>query len=261
MKNYLLTFNTATNFRAMTVKELREICKQAGIKGYGHWTKEEMVKAIEDAFIEALKAEDAAKAEETKVEETKADEVPAVVEATEEAPKAEKNTKKNGWEKIAMEQLRNTFNFIIGGLENAVQDGDMTEEAFKEEAAGYIDYIYDEAITTHYEPGFCGGKAPKEMRFATKQFCIDYIKKLYKEDGLEYNEPEESKKTTKTTKATVKVVLLAFTGMKIGEYSAELKDGEYIVVVKNGTELKFDTNGKQLNAKNPKFGNKIKALA
>ena len=88
---YLLTFNTATNFRAMTVKELREICKQAGIKSYGHWTKEEMVKAIEDAFIEALKA-----AEATEVEEAETEEIKAEAEAeADEAPKAEAKSKKS----------------------------------------------------------------------------------------------------------------------------------------------------------------------
>ena len=170
----------------------------------------------------------------------------------------------NGWERIAKRQIENAYNWNIGGLENDVQDGHMTQEEFEKVAADFFEYIYTEAMTTRYEPGFCGGKAPKEMRFAGRKFCRNYLEELYKRDGLKYNkdEEEEPKKTKKATKSTTaKVELLAFTGMKISEFSAELKDGEYIVITAKGAELHFDTNGKQLNAKNPRFGNTIKFLA
>lgn len=71
----------------------------------------------------------------------------------------------------------------------------------------------------------------------------------------------EEVKENKKESSLVKVELLAFTGMKIAEYTAELKDGEYIVITKDNKELKFDTNGKQLNAKNPRFGNKLSFVA
>ena len=169
----------------------------------------------------------------------------------------------NGWERIAKRQIKNAYNYHIGGIENSVQDGEMTQEEFEEAAANYFEEIYSEAMNTRYEPGFCGGPAPKEMRFAGRKFCRNYLEELYKRDGLKYNKDEEEpKKTKKPTKSTTaKVELLAFTGMKISEFSAELKDGEYIVITAKGAELHFDTNGKQLNAKNPKFGNTIKFLA
>lgn len=104
--------------------------------------------------------------------------------------------------------------------------------------------IYRAAITTYYsEDGWAGGKAPKEMRFAGKEFCINYVKKLLDKDGY-------------LRKETIDVILLAFTGMELGEYTATREEYGYSVKTKN-KELQFNFNGIQLNAKNPKFANKI----
>lgn len=59
---------------------------------------------------------------------------------------------------------------------------------------------------------------------------------------------------------TVTVDIVAFTGMKIGTFTAHLdsETGHYIVHTKQNKELIFDIHtGLQLNAKNPKFGNRV----
>lgn len=59
---------------------------------------------------------------------------------------------------------------------------------------------------------------------------------------------------------TVTVDIVAFTGMKIGTFEALLdaETGHYIIHTKQDKVLIFDTRtGVQLNAKNPKFGNKV----
>lgn len=56
----------------------------------------------------------------------------------------------------------------------------------------------------------------------------------------------------------VEVVMYTFTGMKIqGTFkTAKAEDGTYTITTKKG-QLTFDGFGKQVNAKNPKFANKI----
>lgn len=54
------------------------------------------------------------------------------------------------------------------------------------------------------------------------------------------------------------VTVSAFTGMNIGMYVANLVDGLIHVYTKKGATLQFDpSTGIQINARNPKFANKI----
>lgn len=71
-----------------------------------------------------------------------------------------KDTKRNGWEKIAAENITNAFNWIVGGLELAVEDQDMTKEAFEAwvHREG-VDEVYFEAVHTAYYPDMAGGPA------------------------------------------------------------------------------------------------------
>lgn len=161
------------------------------------------------------------------------------------------NTTNNGWERIAKKNIKAAYNDIIGSWENAVQDEQMTEEEFEEaisDTNDVVDYVYREAITTQYGPGWSGGKAPKEMRFAGKQFCLDYIKSLLKKDGY-------LKETTTSEIATVE--LKAFTGMSLGEYQAVKSSKGFTLTTKKGACLEFDLNGVQTNANNVKFANRI----
>lgn len=83
-------------------------------------------------------------------------------------------------EKIAARNIKAAFNFEVGGVYNAYQDGEdinITLEEMK-------DIVYDVAMNDLYGPGTCLlGRAPREMRFAGKEFCRNYIDKLFAEDS------------------------------------------------------------------------------
>ena len=107
------------------------------------------------------------------------------------------NKPTNGWEDIAKKNIKNAYDWIVGENENTLQDCEEDSDEYKvsykflHSGEEIIDYIYCEAITTEYSnDGYGGGKAPKEMRFAGKEFCIDYITSLLESDGY-LNEPEQ----------------------------------------------------------------------
>lgn len=103
----------------------------------------------------------------------------------------------------------------------------------------------------------------KEMRAEAKALGIKGYSRMSKKDlQIVINVAKSvnrifGKQTTKTEE--VEVVLKAFTGMVIGRYTAVYGNGTYTLATKNGY-LKFDENGKQLEAKNPKFANTIEKL-
>ncbi len=88
----------------------------------------------------------------------------------------------NKHEQIAYRNIKACFDYEVGGWYNCIQDDCMeyipdTEEDTKE-------FIYDCAMTNLYNKGYCGcNKAPKEMRFAGKEFADRIIDKLFAEDG------------------------------------------------------------------------------
>lgn len=85
-----------------------------------------------------------------------------------------------GHERIAARNIKNCFNYEIGAIYNAWLDGDeinLTLEDAKE-------MIYDFATLDAYAPGGSMiGRAPREMRFAGKEFCMKYIDKLFANDS------------------------------------------------------------------------------
>ena len=91
-----------------------------------------------------------------------------------------KNTM-TGHERIAAKNIDGAFNWHVGGWYNCLQDGYEEYIPTLEEAK---EIVYDEAMNNLYKGSGEGvGKAPKEMRFAGKEFCKAYIEKLFAEDG------------------------------------------------------------------------------
>lgn len=85
----------------------------------------------------------------------------------------------NKHEMIAKANIKNCFNFEIGGMFNACLDGE-TDFPTIEEAK---DMIYTLAINDRYSGGSCYvDQAPREMRFAGKDFCMRYIDWLFAND-------------------------------------------------------------------------------
>lgn len=180
--------------------------------------------------------------------------------STTEAPETTPKAKTNGWQKIAKKNIKSAYNWHVGEMENSVQDGQMTEEELQDwihnEA---FDIIYQAALSTEYDDGYCGGTAPKEMRFAGKKFCEGYLKRLFEDDGYDPTPttpaPEKSKKSKTAT-----VILKAFTGMVIGEYEAKVTKTGYTITTKKG-ELEFNKDGTQkIDCRNAKFNNRIEVV-
>ena len=132
----------------------------------------------------ALDITDTTEAETTEADvtaETSSDEaVEAVVDDTTEDEPVPAPAD-NGWEKIAKTNIKNCYNWIIGELENTLDDTEEDDpEHIKaqntlDDTDWLIDEIYHESITTLYTKSSCGGKAPTEMRFAGKDFCRNLI--------------------------------------------------------------------------------------
>lgn len=99
------------------------------------------------------------------------------------------------------------------------------------------------------------------MRAEAKEMGIKGYSRMSKEDLQKAIATAKSveKFTESLETEEVEVVLKAFTGMVIGTYTAVYGNGTYTLATKNGY-LKFDESGKQLDAKNPKFANKIEKL-
>lgn len=82
------------------------------------------------------------------------------------------------FEKIAATNIRNCFNFEIGGMYNAYLDGEENFPTVNEAK----EIVYTLSINNRYFMGGYDGNAPREMRFAGKEFCINYIDKLFETD-------------------------------------------------------------------------------
>lgn len=84
-----------------------------------------------------------------------------------------------GHQKIAIKNIKNAFNYEVGGVYNQYLNGevvDITLDEMKES-------VYMCAINDKYVgEGVIYGAAPTAMRFAGKQFMLDYINWLFEND-------------------------------------------------------------------------------
>lgn len=87
----------------------------------------------------------------------------------------------NGNERIAYRNIKAIFNYEVGGWYNAYQDG--YDEDIPETEKEAKEWIYEESINDRgHAGGIQTGRAPKEMRFAGKQFITDIIAYLFEID-------------------------------------------------------------------------------
>lgn len=172
----------------MTSKELKQLAKEHGIKNWWNLKKSELIAALQELQDEP---EQQPKVEDNSLYCQEEADLTAQSEANENIVEEE-----NGWEKIAKENIKYAYDWITGENENVLQDYEEDSDEYK---ASYnylhsgneiMDVIYHEAITTEYGEGYCGGKAPSEMRFAGKAFCMAYIKELLTADGYLKDEDE-----------------------------------------------------------------------
>lgn len=95
-------------------------------------------------------------------------------------------SEENKDEKIAKKNIENAYNWIVGGYENSVVDGEMTQEEFNEWINNKaFDEVFSEAMDTGYGLESAGGKAPAAMKRVRKSICKEYLLSLFKADGHE----------------------------------------------------------------------------
>ena len=84
-----------------------------------------------------------------------------------------------GFEKIAAINIKKCFNYEIGSLYNAFLDGETNFPTIEE----VKNMIYTLSIHNKYIKSDCIiGRAPKEIKFAGKDFCLRYIDYLFEND-------------------------------------------------------------------------------
>lgn len=170
-------------------------------------------------------------------------------------------------QKDAKHNIYYGYGWVVGGHENDLSDNGTEmppiEVLFEE--------VYDEVMSCTFDAGFCDTKgAPIAMRFAGKQFILDYIAKLFREDGYEVpaelTKVPEKKSGAKrgyndvTTCGDEEVIVRAFTGMLIGVFAISEQNAETISVktVDGKRTMTFSRkNGIEINAKKPQFANRI----
>lgn len=194
----------------------------------------------------------------------------SVEEVEVEEPKTETKTLTKH-QKSALKNIRCGYNWVIGGLENSVQDGEMEEMPAVEEM---FEEVYDEVTSCTFDEGFCDSKAaPICMKFAGKKFIREQIAKLFRKDGYEVPEelvavPErkpghsnfvDGERINLRKDEGEKVVnVRAFTGMLIGTFKVEKETKTTITVKTAKGKLKFDKEtGIQVDSNNKKFANRI----
>lgn len=186
-----------------------------------------------------------------------------------EEPKTSKKTKPStNHQEVAYNNLKHAYEWIVGGYENSVDDGEIEEMPSVKDL---FNEVLAEAKGSHYDQGISGGPAPISMKLAGNQFLRDTLKSFFETNG--YEVPEDLTKEKAHRKAKVgprnnfrsdddenTITVYAFTGMVIGTFKVEKEALDTITVIdRKNRELVFDkTTGKQINAANPVYANRIK---
>lgn len=195
----------------------------------------------------------------------------SIEEVEVDEPKHEEPKTMTKHQKDAMKNIRHGYNWVVGGLENSVQDGKLEELPPVEEM---FEEVYDEITSCAFAEGFCDTKgAPICMKFAGKAFIREQLAKMFREDG--YEVPEELTKVPerkpghsnfvdgerinlRKDEAEKVVKVRAFTGMLIGTFKVENETKTTITVKTAKGKLKFDKEtGIQMDSNNKKFANRI----
>lgn len=237
-----------------------------------YFTSDEVAKNEEGIrhFLTRNDGEEVVVADSTFKRYYKTTEIQVETEIEVEEPKAEiKPLTKH--QKGALKNIKHGYNWVIGGLENSVQNGHLDEMPPIEEM---FEEVYSEVNSCTFDEGFRGCKAaPICMKFAGRAFVREQIAKMFRKDG--YKVPEELVKVPERKTGHSNIVdgerinlrndegeklvsVRAFTGMLIGTFKVEEETDSTITVNTAKGQLTFDkSSGIQLNASNSRFANRI----
>lgn len=153
----------------------------------------------------------------------------------------------NKTEKRAWKEVKNAFNWVVGGYENSVCDGQMEEMPSYEDI---VDEIYWTVMNCTTEQGYQSSRPCDEVRFAGKEFIEECIKHLMDTEEFQYEvkhaESKQAEEPAKATKVYISIV----------RNKANLKTAQFEIV-------KIETSSKKVaedilfNVNLAPFGNKI----
>ena len=95
----------------------------------------------------------------------------------------------NGHQKIAAKQIKYAINSIVGGLENTTYDNPEDSDEYKnamdtlEDHELLMDMVYEGIMTTTYGEGWEHYRPTDEVKFAGKEFLMNYIDYKLKKEG------------------------------------------------------------------------------
>lgn len=95
----------------------------------------------------------------------------------------------NGHQRIAARQIRYAINDIVGGLENTTYDYPVDSEAYQNATATLEDHelltamVYDGIMECTYGEGWVHCRPTDEVKFAGKDFLMNYIDYRLKREG------------------------------------------------------------------------------
>lgn len=207
------------NYETMSAADLRVIARENGMPGAWKANKTQMIAWLNENITEDEEPETEIVEEIVEVvEESNEIEEEEINEENTEDEAPEENTEENAEEITetpaqiaAKKNILNAYNWIVGGNENDVSDGNMTADEFNDWIENEaFDEILDEALTSRYGDGISGGNAPSCMKKVTKEFCMRYLLDLFHEDGHEIE--VEIKPAQKGHAAPKRGALLEFNG-------------------------------------------------
>lgn len=218
------------NYENMSAADLRLIAREYNMPGAWKANKSQMIAWLNENVTEDEEPEteetlvpmpgtdkladlkdEINEIEEEEIDEETQDEIEEEEPQIEEEINNEPETKETTTEIAAKKNILNAYNWIMGGNENDVSDGNKTEDEFKDWIENEaFDEILDEALTTRYGDGISGGNAPSCMRKVTKEFCARYLLTLFHEDGHEID--PEIKPAQKGHAAPKRGALIEFNG-------------------------------------------------
>lgn len=204
------------NYNEMTAADIRVIAREHGMPGAWKATKSQMIEFLSNLDLdeEPETVEEIEKIED--ITETHEDDLESIEteshETTQDEPKNEPEINEDTSEHAAAKNnIENAYNWIMGGMENAVSDGETTADEFNDWIENEaFDEILTEATTTRYGDGISSGNAPSCMKKVTKEFCARYLLSLFKADDYDIN--PEIKPAQKGHATPKRGALLAFNG-------------------------------------------------
>lgn len=211
------------NYENMSAADLRLIAREYNMPGAWKANKSQMIawleenvheteeEIVEETTEEIETVDEINEIEEEEIDEETQEEIEEEEPQIEEEIDDEPETKETTTEIAAKKNILNAYNWIMGGNENDVSDGNKTEDEFKDWIENEaFDEILDEALTTRYGDGISGGNAPSCMRKVTKEFCARYLLTLFHEDGHDID--PEIKPAQKGHAAPKRGALIEFNG-------------------------------------------------